>query len=85
MCGNKGFSLDFYAENERRRSNGPKSDDAYDRSRIKENLLNEIGFEECDWISYESPNWLWWGRTFPDGELHGVPVEVRVYFSSTAR
>lgn len=43
-----------------------------------ENLLGEIGFEECDWISQETRNWMWWGTNFPNGKLHGVPVELHV-------
>ena len=76
VCGNKGYSLDFYAENERRRRNGPKNDKEFDRSRVREMFLNEIGFEECDWISNEPQQKRWWNNTFPNGKLHGVPVEV---------
>lgn len=77
VCGHKGYSYDFYQENERRRIDGPKMDKKFDRLRVRADIMDEIGYEECDYISKEA-DWSWWNKTYPGGRLHGVPVELHV-------
>ena len=39
--------------------------------------MEEIGFEECDYISQESL-WEFWRDTFGNGKFHGVKMELHV-------
>jgi hypothetical protein len=81
VCGNKGYSYDAYQFNERAANSGEtllkkiavKSDDLiakqfkkHDRGRVPGKIMQEIGFEDCDYISMESP-WKFW-KKFNDKE-----------------
>lgn len=73
ICGNKGYSLDYYQYNERVRNSTDfdvrsivtddvsyRSQDAtMNRGRIPFNIMEEIGFEDCDWISLEKSWQIW--------------------------
>ena len=41
------------------------------------NLMKEIGFEECDYISLEK-EWTSWRDTFGGGKFHGLNMELHV-------
>lgn len=93
VCGNKGYSYNFFASNElakinhhisNKTANTTNSTTQVGRSLTKLNGLihtpeeiREIGFEDCDFISLET-NWKQWGRYFKGGEHHGVPVELHI-------
>jgi hypothetical protein len=74
VCGNKGYSYDAYQFNERAANSGEtlvkkiaaKSEDLIskqfkkgDRGKVPGQIMQEIGFEDCDYISAESP-WRFW-------------------------
>ncbi len=74
VCGSRGYSLDYYQYNERLRnstSNDPSvttdvtsifeasNDDTTNRGRVPWATMQDIGFEDCDWISLEQPWHVW--------------------------
>lgn len=73
VCGNRGYSLDYYQYNERVRNStnydipllGVDSisiiskDNTMNRGRLPFSIMQEIGFEDCDWISLEQPWKVW--------------------------
>lgn len=75
VCGNKGYSLTAYRDNERAKSmpNGTLVGNAM------KNGINEVnvGFENCDYMSYEV-DWKFWIRNFGNGKFHGIPMELHV-------
>ncbi len=83
VCGNKGYSYDSYGANLRMAAsdgNPHKVKDSirtqfqgYGRERVPPPVMDEIGFEDCDYISMES-NWPFW-RRFEDWPL---PLELHV-------
>ena len=83
VCGNKGYSYDSYGANLRMAAsdgNPHKVKDSirtqfqgYGRERVPLPFMDEIGFEDCDFISMES-NWPFW-RRFEDWPL---PLELHV-------
>ena len=83
VCGNKGYSYDSYGANLRMAAsdgNPHKVKDSirtqfqgYGRERVPLPVMDEIGFEDCDFISMES-NWPFW-RRFEDWPL---PLELHV-------
>lgn len=97
VCGHKGYSFDFYQANKRLTkqnvSTPGKSKDSinilhpgFDRVRVPPSVMEERGFEACDWISNEI-HMGWWKRfeSWPDQlELH-VPCRDPVeHFMSQA-
>ena len=95
VCGQKGNSYDAVQTNQRARDQGSASttyaskdsinrvQPGYNRGRVPPHIMNEIGYEDCDYISQEV-NWTFWTspslldlwRSFPL-ELH-VPCRNRV-------
>jgi hypothetical protein len=74
VCGHKGYSYDAYQFNKRVSSNTDSVSHQYrnyDRGRIPNRLMREIGFEDCDYISLEE-NWQTWKsfKKTPSLELH---------------
>jgi len=73
VCGNKGYSYDAFQFNFRAKRDGitgvGKNIDSvskatlgkYDRGQPGKNIVEEIGFENCDYISYET-KWDTWPR-----------------------
>ena len=79
VCGHKGYSFDYYQVNKRfNNTNWRKIKDVHtvnkhgNRGWIHGDIMNDIGYEDCDWISHQVP-WAWWKRfkNWPtDFELH---------------
>lgn len=89
ICGNKGYSFSAYQENVRRNQTDDvfRNEDYRklyrsldERSRIftlgnyENYLMFEIGFEDCDYISHETP-WTFWPDNFADWD---VPLELHI-------
>ena len=72
VCGNKGHSYNAYSENERAKQITGIVD-----SEVDGKIVNEIGFEICDYLSLEV-NWKFWIDKFGDGKSHGIPMELRI-------
>jgi len=80
VCGNKGYSFSSFQANEQVASGayGPKNSVVL----VKENLftrfdskvMDEIGYEDCDYISVER-DWKFW-KQFND--FHGTQIELHV-------
>ena len=75
VCGSRGYSLDYYQYNERLRTStnhhmqvdsisNATLDTTMNRGHIPYYMMQEIGFEDCDWISLEQP-WQAWPNTLP--------------------
>ena len=60
VCGHKGYSYDFVGVNEGR-TNDTYSQwyKGYNRGRVPPNIMEEIGFENCEFISHET-DWKFW-------------------------
>lgn len=71
VCGHKGYSLDYFQANQRFNNTSQgwmKVEDAYsaqharyNRGRVHPQIMDEIGYEDCDYISMEA-NFGWWQR-----------------------
>lgn len=48
----------------------------YNRGRVPYDIMEEVGFEDCDWISLES-NWTVWGDVVLPAVRH-TPIELHV-------
>ena len=84
VCGHKGYSYDYYQANkkfkEAAKSNSPwKSvqdftsvQPGYNRGRVHSAIMEEIGYEDCDWISIEgnARRWHRFDSWFQRMELH---------------
>jgi len=78
VCGHKGYTYDAYQVNEGfKKGQMPLRGRHYGRSRVHRDVMNDIGYENCDYVSHEI-DWRFWNRTFAGGNLHGVPVELHV-------
>ena len=76
VCGHKGYSYDAYAANERAKQTlldkgRVKLGNPGTRDRVKFGTMDEIGYEDCDYISHEA-NWQFWNETFAAGKFHGL-------------
>jgi hypothetical protein len=90
VCGNKGYSYDAFQTNERAKIQGPSQlmkrnaavrVDSYSkiyrnksRGRVPPELMDEIGYEDCDWVSMER-SWEDWQTLFQDWS---IPLELHV-------
>ena len=85
--GDKGYIYDAYASNERAKQKQkltPKqirfanriTRSPHDRKPSWE-TMNEIGFENCDYVSHEW-DWMSWVNTFGDENFHGIPMELHI-------
>lgn len=65
ICGHKGYSYDSLQRNirytQKKGDSISKHDPSFSRSRVPPTLMEEIGFEDCDWISHEV-EWTFWRR-----------------------
>ena len=86
ICGNKGYSYDAYQDNERAKLKTTSNEtvtaknirgDSIQVAKGYRTIVKEIGYEDCDYISFED-KWDFWNKTFPNGQLHGVPIELHV-------
>lgn len=78
VCGHKGYSYDSYGANLRMAAGKmidsiSRAHPHWHRERVPPEVMDEIGFEDCDFISMES-NWPFW-RRFEDWPL---PLELHV-------
>eukprot|EP00435_Cladocopium_sp_Y103_P066922 s132_g29.t1 len=66
VCGHKGYSYDFFQAKLRRfraetNDSIGQSFPSYSRLRVPFQVMDEIGFEDCDFVSQER-DWGWWKR-----------------------
>lgn len=76
VCGNKGYSYDFFAVNKLNLANNNRHHDrkkTKTRGKISYEEMAEIGYEDCDYISQEV-EWTFW-KTFSKWD---VPIELHV-------
>lgn len=80
VCGHKGYSYDFVQANRRSKIHPGEADDLYhkkyknfDRTRVPSKIMDEIGYEDCHWISNEI-SFEWWRRF----ENWHEPVELHL-------
>lgn len=80
VCGSRGYSVDYYQYNERVRNSSNHSmlvdsisnatlDTTMNRGHVPYYIMQEIGFEDCDWISLEQP-WQAWSNILPTWGLY---------------
>ena len=79
VCGHKGYSYDFFQSNRRHKTAGVGAAHDFvhkhwnewsaDRQRVPLPIMDEIGYEDCDWISLEE-SWSAWGPRHGVTELH---------------
>jgi hypothetical protein len=84
VCGHKGYSYDSYQANLRHNQtiNGEHVNpdvisrvaENHSRFRIPSDLMEEIGFEDCDYVSHEK-EWQFWPDSFQDWD---VPMELHI-------
>mmetsp|Transcript_16393 Transcript_16393/g.35437 ORF Transcript_16393/g.35437 Transcript_16393/m.35437 type:complete len:297 (-) Transcript_16393:47-937(-) len=83
ICGHKGYSYDAYRENERfkkMKNEGKRvvnSEMEGTRSRVSYRIMEDIGFEDCDYISHEI-DYNYWIRAYGDDKFHNIPMELHV-------
>ena len=79
ICGHKGYSYDALAVYNREMNDKPLQDlysrtqGGYNRIRVPYQIMDEIGYESCQWISNEIA-WNWWQRF----ETWYTPVELHI-------
>jgi hypothetical protein len=90
VCGHKGYSLDFYQAlkvtekhirpdgtwkmKERTGDLVDKSFPKFSRTRVPQKVMDEIGYENCDYISLET-SWSVWNKRFKNWPF---PIELHV-------
>jgi len=74
VCGHKGYSYDAYQANERFKEKPHSILKGYSRDRVKPNIMNEIGFDDCDFISHELP-WQFWLQF---NQFHNTSMELHL-------
>ena len=80
VCGHKGYSYDAYQDNERKKqmeAEKIKGGKNWSRGRVDPVVMDEIGYEDCDYISHEA-NWQFWVERFGDKNFHGLKMELHV-------
>ena len=81
VCGHKGYSYDAYRDNERAKNQTGAvvlpGGSNWSRSRVKPDMMQMIGFENCDYITHEV-DWFFWRKEFGKGRFHGVNMELHV-------
>ena len=82
ICGHKGYSYDALAVYNREMNSKPNKppqdlysriENGYNRIRVPYNIMDEIGYEGCQWISHEI-SWTWWQK-FKNWHL---PMELHI-------
>ena len=88
VCGHKGYSYDAHQANQRHKEAGgghvmatrdsfTEFHGAMNRLRVPGDTMNEIGFEDCDWISLEG-SWTLWPPLVNTFTAHNFTVEMHV-------
>lgn len=73
VCGHKGYSYDAFQANERFRKSS--SQEPTGRDRVADSIMNEIGYENCDYISNEY-HYRFWIKRFSN--FHNLTMELHV-------
>ena len=77
VCGHKGYSYDAYSSNERAKAHPEKINmNRYGRDRVQVNIMQDIGYKNCDYVSQEL-DWMWWNR-FGNRKFHNISMELHV-------
>ncbi len=74
VCGHKGYSYDAFQANVRFRKKPYNINTGYGRDRISPHTMQQIGFEDCDYISSEHSHEFW----FQFNDFHDTPMELHV-------
>ena len=81
VCGHKGYSYDAIQLNRRvadgrisRNISGGPNHTMFDRQRVHISFMDEIGYEDCDWISHET-HWRVW-RSLQKST--GIPIVLHM-------
>ena len=81
----KGYSYDAHQVNLRHtgyadsaRDSLSKIHDGFSRTRVHGEMMNEIGFENCDWISPEVEWWKFWPSLVESFKAYNFTVEMHV-------
>lgn len=87
VCGHKGYSYDAHQANVRHKEAGGGHIEAskdsfskrapYSRLTVPEDFMDEIGYEDCDWISHEIL-WGFWPRLVNNFKAYDFTVEMHV-------
>ena len=88
VCGVKGYSYDAHQANQRHNAAGggsvsiskdsfTKLHGGMNRVRVPGDIMNEIGFEDCDWISHEVGA-QWWPPLVDTFKGYSLSVEMHV-------
>lgn len=75
VCGHKGYSYDAYQANERFKKQNNSLLEGWSRDRVELSIIDEIGFEDCDYVSLED-HWSIWPRKFSN--FHNMTMELHV-------
>lgn len=84
ICGNKGYSYDYFQANKRfnetqkgwlqtQDSVSKTASGVHNRGKVPLIIMDEIGYEDCDWVSYEGNPQFW--HRFNDWKM---PMELHV-------
>jgi hypothetical protein len=78
VCGHKGYTYDAYRSNEKVKQK-PESINMNkaSRDRVNYGTMEEIGYENCDYVSHET-KYKWWINQFGNESFHGIPMELHV-------
>lgn len=83
VCGHKGYSYDYFKHNTKVSKVGSEMEikdsfskiyPRYNRGRVPPSIMNEIGYEDCDYISLET-DWQTWPKLFGHWDQ---PVELHL-------
>lgn len=79
VCGHKGYSYDAYHDNELAAVSESKGLEIHPdgRSRVFKSEMNDIGFDDCDYVSNEVQA-SWWIKKFADARFHNIQMELHV-------
>jgi len=79
VCGHKGYSYDAFHDNDKAANIVAKggTPTPEGRSRVWWTEMDDIGYEDCDWVSNEV-NYNWWIQKFGDNKFHQIPFEMHV-------
>ncbi|KAL9190979.1 hypothetical protein ACHAXT_000685 [Thalassiosira profunda] len=80
VCGHKGYSYDAYSDNERAKISAKKNVwvKAKGRSKVDGAVMEETGYEDCDYVSHETNNYTFWESKFGGKRFHGVEMELHL-------
>lgn len=81
VCGHKGYSFGAFHDNEKAAelvaNGGTPTPKDLSWSRVMEPTMEDIGYEDCDYVSNEV-HYNWWIHKFGDNRFHQTPMEMHV-------